>query len=133
MVLKSLLLDKGYLQKLVDDPASVITLGDSAYHRSKEKEGLGMGRPVPLRKDGVQQKVKKNIFFRPLTLRLTVRGEEVSESHKVQSIRPIFEQTICRELRNEHYVGPNENICVSSRGSCLPVLNGGECEPFLCI
>jgi hypothetical protein len=63
LVLKTPFTDKGYLQKLEDDPTSVITLGDSAYHRSKEKEVLGMGRPVPLRKDGVQQKVKKKYFF----------------------------------------------------------------------
>ena len=53
-----------------------------------------MGRPVPLRKDGVQQKVKKNIFFSALNPQIDRKGEEVSESHKVQSIRAGVEQTI---------------------------------------
>lgn len=53
-----------------------------------------MGRPVPLRKDGVQQKVKKNIFFSANNPQIDRKGEEVSESHKVQSIRAVVEQTI---------------------------------------
>jgi hypothetical protein len=48
---------KGYLEKREEDPEAVILLGDSAYHRSKHKEELGFGLPVPQRKDGVQQKV----------------------------------------------------------------------------
>lgn len=35
----------------------MICLGDSAYHRSSVKEEMGIGRPVPQRKDGVQHKV----------------------------------------------------------------------------
>jgi hypothetical protein len=49
---------KGYLAKREADPAAVVCLGDSAYHRSKLKEELGLGLPAPQRKDGVQQKVK---------------------------------------------------------------------------
>ena len=49
---------KGYLAKREADPAAVVCLGDSAYHRSKMKEELGFGLPAPQRKDGVQQKVK---------------------------------------------------------------------------
>ena len=48
---------KGYLEKREADPAAVVCLGDSAYHRSKVKEQLGLGLPVPQRNDGVQQKV----------------------------------------------------------------------------
>jgi hypothetical protein len=40
-----------------EDPKAVVCLGDSAYHRSSVKDKLGIGRPVPLPKDGVQQKV----------------------------------------------------------------------------
>ena len=49
---------KGYLAKREADPAAVVCLGDSAYHRSKKKVELGLGLPAPQRKDGVQQKVK---------------------------------------------------------------------------
>ena len=49
---------KGYLAKREADPAAVVCLGDSAYHRSNKKEELGLGLPAPQRKDGVQQKVK---------------------------------------------------------------------------
>jgi hypothetical protein len=49
---------KGYLAKREDDPAAVVLLGDSAYHRSSIKDKLGLGLPVPQRKDGVQQKVR---------------------------------------------------------------------------
>lgn len=35
----------------------MVCLGDSAYHRSSKKEELGLGLPVPQKKDGVQQKV----------------------------------------------------------------------------
>lgn len=50
---------KGYLKKVEQDPSAVVLLGDSAYHRSKNKDTLGIGRPVPLSKDGVQQKVEE--------------------------------------------------------------------------
>ena len=40
------------------DPEAVVCLGDSAYNRSKMKDKLGLGLPVPQRKDGVQQKVR---------------------------------------------------------------------------
>lgn len=40
-----------------EDPSAVVALGDSAYHRSKQKNVLGIKRPVPQRDDGVQQKV----------------------------------------------------------------------------
>ena len=49
---------KGYLAKREADPAAVVCLGDSAYHRSNKKEELGLGLPAPQRNDGVQQKVK---------------------------------------------------------------------------
>jgi hypothetical protein len=49
---------KGYLAKREADPAAVVCLGDSAYHRSNKKEELGLGLPAPQRHDGVQQKVK---------------------------------------------------------------------------
>jgi hypothetical protein len=54
---------KGYLKKLEEDPEAVICLGDSAYHRSSVKGEMGIGRPVPQRKDGVQQKVRISMFF----------------------------------------------------------------------
>ena len=54
---------KGYLKKLEEDPEAVICLGDSAYHRSSVKGEMGIGRPVPQRKDGVQQKVIISKFF----------------------------------------------------------------------
>ena len=49
---------KGYLKKLEEDSEAVICLGDSAYHRSSVKGEMGIARPVPQRKDGVQQKVR---------------------------------------------------------------------------
>ncbi len=49
---------KGYLARREEDPAAVVCLGDSAYHRSSVKGELGLGLPVPQRNDGVQQKVK---------------------------------------------------------------------------
>ena len=49
---------KGYLKKLQEDSDAVICLGDSAYHRSSVKGEMGMARPVPQRKDGVQQKAR---------------------------------------------------------------------------
>jgi hypothetical protein len=48
---------KGYLARVKEDPKAVVCLGDSAYHRSSVKDKLGIGRPVPLPKDGFQQKV----------------------------------------------------------------------------
>jgi hypothetical protein len=55
---------KGYLDRVEQDPTAVVCLGDSAYHRSTVKEKLGIGRPVPLPKDGIQQKVRnRNLFF----------------------------------------------------------------------
>ena len=62
---------KGYLAKREADPAAVVCLGDSAYHRSKVKEELGLGLPAPQRKDGVQQKVK---FLRCLEAETDVLG-----------------------------------------------------------
>ncbi len=58
---------KGYLEKREVDPTAVVLLGDSAYHRSKIKEQLGLGLPVPQRKDGVQQKVRCRRFPQPKT------------------------------------------------------------------
>lgn len=49
---------KGYLKRREEDPTAVVCLGDSAYHRSTLKGELGLGLPVPQRKDGVQQKVR---------------------------------------------------------------------------
>ena len=49
---------KGYLKKLQEDSDAVICLGDSAYHRSSVKGEMGIARPVPQRKDGVQQKAR---------------------------------------------------------------------------
>lgn len=49
--------EKGYLKKVQGDPSAVVFLGDSAYNRSTHKEILGIGRPVPLGRDGVQQRV----------------------------------------------------------------------------
>ena len=62
---------KGYLAKREADPAAVVCLGDSAYHRSNKKEELGLGLPAPQRKDGVQQKVK---FLRCLAAETDVLG-----------------------------------------------------------
>lgn len=58
---------KGYLDKLEEDPAAVVLLGDSAYKFSSLKEELGLGVPVPQRKDGVQQTVRFSHLRRPLT------------------------------------------------------------------
>lgn len=49
---------KGYLAKLEEDPNAIITLGDSAYNRSNVAKQMGMGLPVPLEKDGAQQRVR---------------------------------------------------------------------------
>jgi hypothetical protein len=46
-----------------NDPAAVACLGDSAYHRSTYKDVLGIGRPVPLPKDGGHQRVSVFVFF----------------------------------------------------------------------
>jgi len=54
---------KGYLEKREADPAAVVCLGDSAYHRSNLKAQLGFGLPVPQQKDGVQQKVLVFTFY----------------------------------------------------------------------
>ena len=48
---------ESYLKKLQEHSDAVICLGDSAYHRSSVKGEMGIARPVPQRKDGVQQKV----------------------------------------------------------------------------
>lgn len=48
---------KGYLSRRDADPAAVVCLADSAYHRSNLKQQLGLGLPVPQKKDGTQQKV----------------------------------------------------------------------------
>ena len=47
-----------HLKKLQEDSDAVICLGDSAYHRSSVKGEMGIARPVPQRKDGVQQKAR---------------------------------------------------------------------------
>ncbi len=49
---------KGCLAKREEDPAAVVCLGDSAFHRSSVKGELGLGLPVLQRNDGVQQMVK---------------------------------------------------------------------------
>jgi hypothetical protein len=67
------IVDKGYLKKLETDSEAVINLGDSAYHRSKIKNDLGIGVPRALPKDGVQQKVHFLSFFSCLTLCATAR------------------------------------------------------------
>jgi hypothetical protein len=41
-----------------DHPDAVISLGDSAYNRSEIRRELGLGLPVPLSKDGIQQRVR---------------------------------------------------------------------------
>lgn len=83
---------KGYLDRRDDDPAAVVLLGDSAYHRSKLKDKLGLGLPVPQRKDGVQQKVRVRRFWSPLSDLDAPQGEEVARSHVVQSTRVVVEQ-----------------------------------------
>ena len=65
---------KGYLEKREADPAAVVCLGDSAYHRSNVKQQLGFGLPVPQRKDGVQQKVMVFIFFSTTTQVVCSKG-----------------------------------------------------------
>ncbi len=69
-------------------------LGDSAYHRSKLKDVLGLGLPVPQKKDGVQQKVTIWALLVTNTDSLVEQGDEVKASHKVQSTRAVVEQTI---------------------------------------
>jgi hypothetical protein len=54
---------KKCLAKVEADPKAVICLGDSAYNRSSVAEKLGMGRPVPQQKDGVQQKVSEVVLY----------------------------------------------------------------------
>ncbi len=53
---------QGYLARREEDLTAVVCLGDSAYHRSKIKQQLGLGLPVPQQKDGVQQKVTISAF-----------------------------------------------------------------------
>ncbi len=85
---------KGYLEKREADPTAIVCLGDSAYHRSKVKEQLGLGLPVPQQKDGVQQKVTISTCLATKTDMTGSQGEEVTSSHKVQSVRAVVEQTI---------------------------------------
>jgi hypothetical protein len=85
---------KGYLDKREEDPAAVVCLGDSAYHRSTVKDQLGLGLPVPQRKDGVQQKVTVSACLPTKTDMVGTQGAEVTSSHKVQSVRAVVEQTI---------------------------------------
>ena len=49
---------KDYLKALEEDPAATVTLGDSAYARSKIKKELGLQTSVQLRSDGVQLVVR---------------------------------------------------------------------------
>jgi hypothetical protein len=51
------------LNKLKEDPDTVINLGDSAYNRSKIKKKLGIQTPIPLPKNGTQQEVKILFLF----------------------------------------------------------------------
>ena len=69
-------------------------LGDSAYHRSEVKAQLGLGLPVPQRNDGVQQKVPVSACSVAKVHGMGPEGEEVTSSHKVQSVRAVVEQTI---------------------------------------
>jgi hypothetical protein len=85
---------KGYLAKREEDPAAVVCLGDSAYHRSSVKGELGLGLLVPQRNDGVQQKVKYFVGLATTSDVIDVQGDEVAKSHKVQSVRAVVEQTI---------------------------------------
>ena len=82
------------MAKREEDPAAVVCLGDSAYHRSSVKGELGLGLPVPQRNDGVQQKVKLFVCLVTTTDVIDVQGDEVAKSHKVQSVRAVVEQTI---------------------------------------
>lgn len=84
---------KGYLKALEDKPEATIFLGDSAYHRSNVKGVMGIGRPVPLPKDGSQPKVNNNHLFIPISEYLTFQGVDVAASHVVQSTRAVVEQT----------------------------------------
>ena len=58
------------------------------------KEQLGLGLPVPQRNDGVQQKVATVACFSVMADVTGLQGEEVTNSHKVQSVRAVVEQTI---------------------------------------
>jgi hypothetical protein len=84
---------KGYLKKREEDPATVVCLGDSAYHRSQMKAQLGLGLPAPQRKDGVQQKVKISHCSVTTADVSSSQGKEVKHSHVVQSTRVVVEQT----------------------------------------
>jgi hypothetical protein len=98
---------KGYLAKREEDPAAVVCLGDSAYHRSSVKGELGLGLPVPQRNDGIQQKV---IFLTCLATKPDMnglQGDEVAKSHKVQSVRAVVEQTIA-DLKLAKVMGWNK-------------------------
>jgi hypothetical protein len=85
---------KGYLDKGKADPAAVVCLGDSAYHRSSMKGKLGLLLPVPQRKDGTPHKVKISICLMSSADAVSSQGPEIVESHKVQSVRVVVEQTI---------------------------------------
>jgi hypothetical protein len=82
------------LKRREEDPEAVVLLADSAYHRSNKKGQMGFGLPVPQKNDGVQQKVLISRFVMVNIDVAISKGEEVTSSHKVQSVRAVVEQTI---------------------------------------
>ena len=69
------------------NPEAVICLGDSAYSRSNIRGNIGLGVPVQLRKDGVQLKVTVMEFPWSMLDLLRCKGDDIKETHKVQSVR----------------------------------------------
>lgn len=116
-------LAKGYLGRVEEDPAAVVCLGDSAYGRSNVKDQLGIGRPVPQRNDGVQQKVRISLFLSSASDMFWSQGEEVAASHKVQSVRVVVEQTI-RDLKCFKIMTSNKINAVSAFEEVLDCVTG---------
>lgn len=98
-------------------------LGDSAYHRSKVKDVMGFGLPVPQRKDGVQQKVTIWALVATNTDSLAIQGDEVKKSHKVQSTRAVVEQTIA-DLKKWDVMESNKILSVEKFGRTLDCVVG---------
>ena len=115
------LVDKGYLKRLEQDPQAAICLGDSAYHRSKVKEELGIKRPVPHQNDGAQQTVSWLIFCKSYTHSIWSQGAEVKSSHSVQSVRAVVEQTIA-DIKQFKVMGSNKIRTVEKFEKILDVV-----------
>jgi hypothetical protein len=82
------------LDRVEKDPTAVVCLADSAYHRSS----AGNWSTGPSSERWKTAKGRNLSFFSPKTDMQSFKGEEVKQSHKVQSVRGVVEQTI-RDLK----------------------------------